>query len=278
MDLKRTVLWSPTLGDAPFEARVQAAADNGYPVLSASPVDVQDAIDRGQDPLDQRRWAEELGVGLPLMDGFADWYPHRIPKHSPMPPFDLEQFMALAVAFEVSTVVVVAPFKTDASIDAVTEGFADFCDRAALDGLAVALEFTPIPPVNSVAIAHKVLRDAGRPNTSIIFDIWHFFQGTPDFDALEAVPHGMITKSQVSDGFVGQFQESLVKDTFRHRLLPGQGNFELERVLRILDRKGALEMCGPEILSTELLAMTPTAAAAVVAKSFDELADRLGAS
>src|SRR3954454_25296356 len=243
MDLKRTVLWSPTLGDTPYEPRVRAAADNGYPVLSVSPVDVQDAINRGQRPLDLKRWANDLGVELPLVDGFADWYPHPVPKRSPMPPFDVEQFMALAVAFGVDTVVVVAPFPTDVDIDTVTQGFASFCDRAATDGLAVALEFTPIPPVNSVSLAHKVLRDAARPNTSMIFDMWHFFQGDPDFEALEAVPRGMISKTQVSGGNIGQFQESLVKDTFRHRLLPGQGNFESERVLRILDAKGALEMC-----------------------------------
>jgi len=236
---------------------------------------VQEGIDRGQDALELKRWGNDLGVDLSLMDGFADWYPHPIPKRSPMPPYDRDEFLALAVAFEVNTVVLVAPFPTDADFDAVTEGFASFCDRAALDGLAVALEFTPIPPVNSVALAHKVLRDAARPNTNIILDMWHFFQGSPDFEALEAVPAGMITGVQVSGGNIGQFQEGLVKDTFRHRLLPGQGNFEVERLLRVLDSKGALGMCGPEVLSTELFAMTPTEAARTAAKAFDELADEL---
>jgi sugar phosphate isomerase/epimerase len=58
-------------------------------------------------------------------------------------------------------------------------------------------------------------------------------------------------------------------------MLPGQGNFDFERVLRILDRLDGLDMCGPEVLSTELFAMTPSEAAGAAAKAYDELADRL---
>ncbi|MGD9793500.1 MAG: sugar phosphate isomerase/epimerase family protein [Acidimicrobiia bacterium] len=275
MDLKRTMLWSPTLGDAPYEARVRAAAENDYPMLTVSPVDVHAAIERGLEPSELSRWARDLGVESSIMDGFADWYPHRIPKYSPMPPFDRDEFLALAVAFGAAAVVLVAPFATEAGFDEVIEGFAAFCDRAALDGLAVNLEFTPIAPVGSVELAHRVLREAGRPNTGMIFDCWHFFQGTPDFDALAAVPAGMIAGTQISGGFMGTFTEGLVKDTFRHRLLPGEGDFEIERVLQVLDDKGALAVCGPEVLSTELFAMTPTAAAATAAAAYDALASRL---
>jgi sugar phosphate isomerase/epimerase len=166
----------------------------------------------------------------------------------------------------------VSAFPTDVSIDTVTEGFAQFCDRAATDGILVELEFTPIQPVNSIALAWDVVRNAGRPNSGIVFDTWHFFQGSPDFEALEAVPAGVITKAQVNDGHLASFQEGLVKDTFMHRLLPGQGNFDLPRVLRILDRLDALRMCGPEVLSLDLFAMSAMEAAGLAAQSYDQLA------
>jgi sugar phosphate isomerase/epimerase len=269
------VLWSPTLGDAPFEARVIAAAEHGYRVLEVTAIDAQAAVERGQRPIELKRWASDLGVEVPIFDGFSDWYPHPIPKRSAMPPVDLETFLAMAVAFEVQSVIVVSAYPTDVGIDTVTESFAALCDRAALDGLAVDVEFTPIQPVNSIRLAWQVVRDAGRANSGIVFDMWHFFQGDPDFETLESLPAGVITKVQVSDGHVGQFQEGLIKDTFRHRLLPGEGDFDLPRVLRTLDRLGALEMCGPEVLSTELLAMSPADAAGVAARAYDELAAEL---
>jgi sugar phosphate isomerase/epimerase len=277
MDLNRTMLWSATLWDASLEARVMAAADHGYRALSLSPADGAWAQENGKQPGELKRWAADLGIELSILDAFADWYPHPPPKRSTIPPIALDDFMALAVAFEVDSVSAVSAFPTDVGIDEVTAGFAQFCDRAALEGLAVELEFTPIQPVNSVGLAHQVVRDAGRSNASIVFDLWHFFQGNPDFDALEAVPAGMITKTQVSDGVQGQFKEGLVKDTFMHRLLPGKGNFDFERVLPILDRLGALANCGPEVLSTDLFAMSPPDAAGAAAAAFDDLAVRMGA-
>src|SRR5258708_663589 len=85
MDLKRTVLWSPTLGDAPFEARVRAAAEHGYRFLEVTAVDAQAAADRGQQPIQMKSWASDLGVEIPMFDGFSDWYPHPTPKRSAMP-------------------------------------------------------------------------------------------------------------------------------------------------------------------------------------------------
>ncbi len=79
----------------------------------------------------------------------------------------------------------------------------------------------------------------------------------------------------MNDGRLGKFKEGLVKDTFMHRLLPGQGDFDLERVLRILDRLDALNMCGPEVLSTQLFAMEPSEAARLAAEAYDDLAMRL---
>ncbi|MCU1346848.1 MAG: Xylose isomerase protein barrel [Acidimicrobiia bacterium] len=275
MELNRTVLWSATLGDAPLKARVEAAAEHGYSVLSLSPLDGRGAIENGEKPAELKKWANDLGVKLSILDAFTDWYPHPPPKRATIAPIDLAEFMAIAVAFEVDSVSAVSAFPTDVGIDTVTEGFAQFCDRVGEEGMIVELEFTPIQPVNSVALAHQVLRDAGRTNSGIVFDTWHFYQGDPDFEALEAVPAGMITKAQVNDGHVNEFQEGRVKDTFMHRLLPGQGNFDLARVLRILDRKGALEMCGPEVLSLDLFAMTPPEAARVAAETYDALAATL---
>jgi len=46
------------------------------------------------------------------------------------------------------------------------------------------------------------------------------------------------------------------------------------QLLLILERLDALEMCGPEVPSTELLAMTPAKAAGAAAKAFDQLSER----
>ena len=79
---------------------------------------------------------------------------------------------------------VVAPFPTDESTDSLTERFAAICDRFADVGVAVHLEFTPLPPIGSLATAWEIVRGAGRPNGGILFDTWHFFRGQPDLELL----------------------------------------------------------------------------------------------
>ena len=53
---------------------------------------------------------------------------------------------------------------------------------------------------------------------------------------------------------------SLAEDTFQ-RLLPGDGSFDLARVVRVLDRKGALRVGRPEVISPATRAMAPADAA-----------------
>ena len=122
--------------------------------------------------------------------------------------------------------------------------------------------------------ASDLVRLADRPNGGMVFDTWHFFRVNPDFDALEAVPGDRIFAVQVSDGGA-DFVEGLLADTFRHRRLPGDGVFDLVRVLRVLDRIGGLNMAGPEVLSVELHALPPLEAALRAAEAFDAVAAAL---
>ncbi len=108
-------------------------------------------------------------------------------------------------------------------------------------------------PITDVATAWKIVRDADRPNGGILFDTWHFFRGSADFDALEAVPGERILAVQVDDAHA-EVTGSLWDDT-QQRLLPGDGSFDLPRVLRTLGRIGGLRFVGPEVISPVTAAM-----------------------
>ena len=95
----------------------------------------------------------------------------------------------------------------------------------------------------------------------ILFDTWHFFRGSPAFEDLEAVPGERIFAVQVDDALPDVIG-SLWEDTQR-RLLPGDGCFDLPRVLRTLARIGGLRLVGPEVISPQTAAMAPRDAARV---------------
>jgi sugar phosphate isomerase/epimerase len=271
MDIRRTVLWSATLGPRPLGERVAAAAASGYPVLSVSPADEAQLAALGSRPGEARRRARDQGVELSILDGITEWYPHPPPKRPfPGAAFSVDDILRIGVAFDVASISALAPFPSDIGVDDLAGHFAALCDRAAEHGIRIHLEFTPVPPVPDLTTAWEVVSLAGRASGGIVFDTWHFYRGNPDFGVLASVPGERIMAVQVSDG-KPEFRESLIKDTFRHRLLPGDGSFDLSRVLRALGAIGGLNQVGPEVLSEDLFALPAADAARRAAQSFDRL-------
>ncbi|MHB8467098.1 MAG: sugar phosphate isomerase/epimerase family protein [Acidimicrobiales bacterium] len=271
MTSRREMLWSATLGGAPLAARMDAAAANEFRGITVRPDDVASLTAAGRAPAEVAREARDRGIERLVVESFSGWYEHDPPR-VPFPSADqtIDDHLVAARAFGASDVNVVAPFRTDLAIDDLAERFANVCDRFADEGVAVHLEFTPFRPIGSLSAAWQIVRDAGRPNGGILFDTWHFFRGEPDFDLLTRIPGDRIFAVQISDG-AARLVESLVQDTFRHRLLPGEGVFDLGRVLRTLERTGGLNLVGPEVLSVELDALTPIEAARRAGEALDRV-------
>jgi sugar phosphate isomerase/epimerase len=257
----RDILWSAMLGAATLPERIEAAAANGYRGLTVRPDDVDRLEADGLDPATVVADARQRGVERLLLEAVSEWYDHEPPPvWFPSAAHSVDDFRRAAVRFGSRDLNAIAPFATDQTVDDLTEGFATLCDQCAEDGIAVHLEFIPFPPIGSVATAWEIVRGADRPNGGILFDTWHFFRGQPDLELLATIPGNRIFAVQVSDG-AREFQESLVKDTFRHRMLPGTGVFDLRGALRTLRAIGGLGAVGPEVLSVELDALPRVEAA-----------------
>jgi sugar phosphate isomerase/epimerase len=267
----REMLWSATLGQAPLAERIEAAAVNGYGGLTVRPDDLDRLRAEGSDVAAVCARARDRGVECLVMESLSGWYPHK-PPPVPFPSavFTVDDHLAAAEIFGSADLNVVAPFGTTEPTEALIERFAAVCDRCAEAGVRVHLEFIPFPPIGSLATAWEIVNEADRPNGGILFDAWHFFRSDPDLDVLAAIPGERIFGVQLSDGAAG-FQESLVKDTFRHRLLPGEGVFDLAGMLRVLRGSGALRLAGPEVLSVELDALAPVEAARLAGEAFDRV-------
>jgi sugar phosphate isomerase/epimerase len=272
----REVLWSAGLAPSPLRERVEAAAANGYRILSVSPADCTEAREQGTDPAELRRRAADRGVDLGLLDGLIEWYPHEPPKRSlGGAPVSVDDVMSAGEAFGISALCALAPYPTDLPLEGLAAHFAHLCDRAAGQGWEVHFEFTPRSPVSDVSTAAELVRLADRPNGGILFDTWHFCRVDPDLEKLRRVPGERILSVQVSDG-AADLEEGLLADTFRHRLLPGRGAFDLGEVLGTLAAIGGLRLVGPEVLSVELFSLPVGEAARLAAERLDAVLAGIG--
>ena len=191
-----------------------------------------------------------------------NWHPTIEPSRSRFARFSVDEALRMSEALGIVSMTAIASSTSAVTVDELVERFGALCDRAADIGALVHLEFIPMTPITDVATAWRIVREADRPNGGILFDTWHFFRGSADFDALEAVPGERILAVQVDDAHP-EVTGSLWDDT-QQRLLPGDGCFDLPRVLRTLVRIGGLRLVGPEVISPDTAAM-PAADAARVA-------------
>lgn len=256
------VLWSGTVGlERLLDERFPAATAGGYDTTSLSPLDVARAAEGGVSAASIRAEAADRGLEL-IMDPVMGWHPTLEPSTSRFARFSPDETLRTCGSLGVVSMTAIASSTSAASVDELVECFATLCDRAADIGALVHLEFIPMSAIPDLRTAWRIVSDADRPNGGILFDTWHFFRGAADFELLEAVPGERILAVQVDDANA-EVRGSLWDDT-QHRLLPGDGCFDLARVLRTLARTGGLRRVGPEIISPETEAM-PAMDAAVVA-------------
>ena len=146
----------------------------------------------------------------------------------------------------------------------ITEAFAALCDRVGPD-LTVALEFMPYSGVPDLATAWQVLRDAGRPNSGLIVDVWHWARAGMTPADLDRVPVERIVAVQLCD-VLEHPMEPPRAESLGHRLPPGQGWGDAVGLVRALHEQGVQPtVVTVEVISDELVAGGAERAARTVA-------------
>jgi sugar phosphate isomerase/epimerase len=123
-----------------------------------------------------------------------------------------------------------------AGFDQVVAEFGELCDRAAVVGLTVGLEFLPFTSIATAADAVAVVNQVGRPNAGVCVDIWHHRRGPIDVDLAATVPGSMVAAIQMNDGTLAAQHADYKTDCLLNRLPPGEGEMEcLEFVSTMID-------------------------------------------
>jgi sugar phosphate isomerase/epimerase len=140
-------------------------------------------------------------------------------------------------------------------LDRAAEGFAALCDRAADHGLLVGLEWVPsMTNICDAPTALQIVLEADRPNGGLCVDSWHFTRSTNDLDHLRAIPGEKVIATQWNDGTVLPQEPDYYTDCLANRVPPGEGEFALTEIVRILDAAGSTAPIGVEVCSAELWA------------------------
>ncbi len=263
LDAQSLVLCSGTLPfDAPLERRLQAAVAGGFDGLSLWARDVERARADGHSDADIRAMFAHYGIEVAELDPVWSWLPGSDidvpPANDPMGVMQakVDDFLALADAVGGRSLNACDIMGGSWSIEDAAQAFAGLCDRAADHGLLVQLEFLPWSRIGDLATAEQIVRLADRPNGGVMLDAWHFFRGAPDFEALRSVSGDLLTGIQLNDA-ARQPEADLMVDSMDFRRLPGEGDFDLAALVRVLTDIGAAAPRGIEVFSAALRERDP---------------------
>jgi 2-keto-myo-inositol isomerase len=152
--------------------------------------------------------------------------------------------------------IVVVPGKlpeTNASRAAVVDEsvrvLSELCDIAARHDVALAFEFLGQTncSVQTLDLAHEIVRAANRPNLGLVIDSFHFYAGGSTIEMIEGVDPKLIYVFHINDA------EDLPREQLldKHRLLPGLGILPLREMIAAFRKIGYDKVASVEIFRPE---------------------------
>ena len=163
----------------------------------------------------------------------------------------------LCQQFGIGTLLVVGDFgirPDETSLQRAVVSLAQAAQWAAGFDVRLALEFRGGDAFcASLDTALTLVRACGEPNVGVNFDLFHYYQGPSKFEDFDHLRAGELAFVQVCD--VAGIPRELMSDS--DRVLPGDGDFQIEPILNRLRQIGYDGFVSLELLNPTIWQMNP---------------------
>jgi sugar phosphate isomerase/epimerase len=231
-----------------FKDRVEACAKAGFRGFGIWHADLLHTLKRR--PLTEiKRILDDNGVKHIEVEFLGDWFlTGERKKQSDLVKQDL---LSAAEALGARHIKVGDFFHTDTPMPQVIDSFAALCRDAAAHGTKVVYELMPFAMIDTLPDALAMLKGAGEKNGGIIFDLWHIVKLGIPYEEISRFPLEYFFGVEINDGtFTAPW--SLHEDTINHRMLCGEGQFDIRGFLDHVWKAGYRGPIGIEVLNKEL--------------------------
>jgi sugar phosphate isomerase/epimerase len=251
----------------PFAERLSAARAGGFAGVSLWGRDYQQARETGLNDQDLNAMLDDHGLSVGELDVVWSWLPGASEVHIP-PEFDgegifrlqEEELFTIAETLGARSLTAIDVFGGNWAMEEAVASFAILCRRAAEHGLIVHLEFLPWSRIPDLTTAWKIVREADEPNGGIALDAWHYFRSSSDDGLLRSIPGDRILGVQLNDA-PAHIEPDLMHAALHDRLLPGEGELNLDVLVADLLDIGVQAPVGVEVFSDALHLLPPLDAA-----------------
>lgn len=233
-----------------FDERLAAAAAAGMAGIGLYVHEYARLRDEeGRSPADIRRVLEEHDVAIADAEVARGWWADDGEAARECRTVEALAY-EMADEFGVRYLQAIGPY--DGGFEQAVDGFGRLCDRAAVHGLLVGIEWLPFTNIADAADAQSIVRACGRPNAGYCADIWHHERGADDLAMIAALEPERIFAIQMNDGTRTPGLDDYKADCLANRLPPGDGEFDVIGFIRLMREMGVDAPISLEVPSTEL--------------------------
>jgi sugar phosphate isomerase/epimerase len=231
-----------------FKDRVEAAARAGFKGLGIWHADLDHTLQK-RSLKEMRTILDDNGIRHIELEFLGGWFLDGEEKKAS----DLlrKKLLEASEVLRAHHVKVGHFVKTQATMPKMIESFAALCADGANHGALIGFEMMPFCDIDSVEKAMQLVEGAGAKNGGICLDLWHLAKLKIPYQKIASVPQNRVTSIEINDG-THECPWSLHEDTINHRLLCGEGEFDVKGFVAAMLKAGYKGPWGVEVLNAEL--------------------------
>jgi len=233
-----------------FKERAEAAGRVGFKGLGLWHADLEHTL-KTRSLEEMRQILDDNGIVHLELEFLTDWFvedPERRQKSDETRKLLLDAAEALGA----SHIKVGDFFDSECPMPRLTEEFALLCKQAADRGTRVLFEFMPFSIIQNLDDTLALCRGAGAANGGFIFDLWHLVMLGISYEEIESkLSKNDLFGVELNDGPL-TVPEDLLDATVNHRQLCGEGEFDIQGFIALMDRFDYDGPWGIEVLNEDL--------------------------
>jgi sugar phosphate isomerase/epimerase len=241
-------LRSPATSPVPIADRVAAIADAGFCGLGLIADDLRPIRDGiGYDALGTL--ISDAGLSHVEIELLERWW---IPRGQPGHTYDVRDLLFDAADALGPAMIKIGSENGPPASDplALAAPLRELAEQAAAHGTRVAIETMPFSAIATIPMGAEIVTAAGHPAAGLLVDAWHVFRAGTTLAELDAALRPEMIFGVELDDAAAEMAGSMFEDTVNHRLLCGDGSFDLRGLVSTLRGLGFDGPWGVEILAS----------------------------
>ncbi len=235
-----------------FRRRIEAAARSGFKGVGLWHADLEHVLKSYSLP-EMKRILTDNGMQYVEIEFLVDWFIDPADARRKASDRRRQLLFEAAAGLGGRHIKVGDFYRSACPMPQLIESFGELCRDAARHGVVIVYELMPHSVIESLAAARELLAGAAQMNGGIIFDLWHIVKLGIPYEEVVRFPGAYFKGLEINDGYLKTpAGMDIVTETTSHRKLCGQGEFDIQGFLKLLELSAYRGPVGIEVLSLEL--------------------------